>query len=1047
MRPEPPGLDEADTAVLESDLLMSGKQEALARAATNITQRVHDELSRRALPSATYRLQFNRDFTFRMATELVPYLHELGVSHVYASPYWKARAGSQHGYDVVDPTSLNPEIGSEDDFRQFVAALRRFGMGHVADVVPNHLGISSNENAWWWDVLENGPSSRYSHYFDIDWQPLKPDLASKVLLPVLGDQFGRVLENQQLRLHFAQGSFQLHYFQQRFPIAPGSWPQVLRHRLDDLETWLGKDAPDLLEYQSILTALDHLPPREDTDPARQDERYREHEVIRRRLSRLCDECPAVREFIAANVALFNGTPGEPRSFDLLDRLLDSQAYRLCWWKVAADEINYRRFFDINELAAVCMEQPDVLEATHALVLRLLDEGQIDGLRIDHADGLYDPIGYLRQLQQARFLQHCRQAHAQEPGGVEWGEVEPVLRAEFARLQAEAPRSPLARPLYVVVEKILEREESLPADWPAWGTTGYEFLNDVNGLFVDARHEKALASIYRRFTHQSASFEHLAYAGKKLIMLVSMSSELHGLAHQLDRISERHRLSRDFTLNGLTRALRETVACFPVYRTYIVDGVVAARDRKYIESAVARAKRHNPTISAEVFDFIRDVLCLRFADGVDEAQRAAHQRFVQRFQQFTGPMMAKAVEDTAFYSYNRLVSLNEVGGSPDTFGCSLDTFHRRNQQRQAFRPQGLLATATHDTKRGEDMRVRIDVLSEIPEWWKTHLFQWSRWNKRHKTKVDGEPAPSRNDEILLYQTLLGTWPFAPPHGDDLQQYVGRIQQYMVKAVREAKMVSSWIAPHEAYEKALTDFIAAILNDNPDSAFRLDFEPLARVVARIGVWNSLSQTLLKTASPGVADFYQGTELWDLHLVDPDNRGPVDFAARRNLLAALVKRTAAFSEDRSELLNELLASPDDGRIKLFVTYLMLRLRRLEPALCTVGEYLPLPVVGERREHVCAFARLHEGRAVVVAAPRWMAGLTAEMGQPPLGVDVWRDTVIELPGELGAGTWRDVFSGRELSPAGDGRFAVADLLNVFPLAVLCRQPEINLDDLRPLI
>jgi (1->4)-alpha-D-glucan 1-alpha-D-glucosylmutase len=1029
-------------------------------AADLIVSRLREQISQEPRPRATYRWQFHHGFTFHDAAKLTPYLQSLGVSHVYASPYLKARAGSMHGYEIVDHSLLNPELGGDEGFAGFVAAMRQHGLGQILDVVPNHMGVGSDENPWWQDVLENGPSSPFASCFDIDWQPLKPDLDNKVLLPVLGDQFGKVLEDGQLVLHFADGTFSLSYFGRRFPVAPRSYGQVLRHRMAELEQSLGGDHPAVLEYHSILTAIGHLPPREETEPDKLTERNREKEIIKRRLGRLCADEPQVADFIAHNVTIFNGQRGEPSSFDLLDTLLQDQAYRLSFWRVASDEINYRRFFDVNELAAVCMEHSDVFDKAHALVLRLLDEGQIDGLRIDHADGLFDPTAYLWQLQERRFLQRCRQlfeeaaakrdpldtaserdpldtAAHRDPGGTAesappvWEAIEPALRGIFANIQSGQRNDPVARLLYLVVEKILEGSERLPDDWPIHGTSGYEFLNQVNLLFIDRANAKAFDSLYAKFIGERINFSELVCRSKKLIMKVSMSSELNVLGHQLDRISEHRRASRDFTRSGLTYALREVVSCFPVYRTYTTPAGVLDRDRRYVEQAVARAKRQNPAISPALFDFIRDVLLLADADNLTDAERNERLQFIGRFQQFTGPVMAKSVEDTSYYNYNRLVSLNEVGSDPDHFGDTVATFHRLNQERQAAQPFAMLATSTHDTKRSEDFRARVNVLSELPREWKEHLTLWTRWNKRKKTKLDGDLAPGRNDEYLLYQTLLGTWPFEPPGGAALETYISRIQHYMTKAMREAKTRTSWIAPNEAYERATHEFIASILGNEPLSAFRTDFEPFAARISRLGMWNSLSQTLLKLTSPGVPDTYQGMEQWEFTLVDPDNRQPVDYAGRQQTLQELDRRAAAGNE-LATLADDLVSHAEDGRIKLFLTATTLRLRCAMPALFTTGDYIPLEIRGTGSQHVCAFARLSGDRACVVVVPRLVGTLIGSSDAAPVGSDIWKDTTIQLPPRIAPLHWRDVFTGQAQSACASGELAMSDVLKQFPVSLL---------------
>lgn len=1038
-------------------------------ATDEIFEAVVRRLAERPLPEATYRVQFNHCFTFRDAAELVPYLAALGVSDLYASPYVKACAGSMHGYDIVDHNALNPEIGTQAEYDEFVRELHFHGMGHVVDLVPNHMGVAGQDNAWWLDVLENGPGSPYAVFFDIDWMPLKPDLANKVLLPILGDQYGKILEDQQLVLGFEEGAFFIRYHERRFPIAARSWSLILKHRLEELERRLGGEDPSLQEYRSILFSIEHLPPRTESDPEKVAAGRRERDVIARRLNELCCASSPVRTFIAENVYLFNGRRGDPSSFDFLDRLLLDQAYRLAYWRVAADEINFRRFFDINELAAICMEQPEVFEGTHRLILRLMEEGKIDGLRIDHPDGLYDPPEYLRRLQQARFLQLCRAAArglvhfssndgppapeaSAKNGAPKNGHVSIVDAAPFPQNALEqgllrrmalpglADAKPkdanqaLTRPLYVVVEKILEPGERLPEDWPIHGTTGYDFLNAVNGIFVDRNQAKAFDRLYARFIHRQFDFKELVYRCKKLILQASMSSELSVLGHQLDRISEQNRRSRDFTLNSLTSALREIIACFPVYRTYVTAAGVSERDRKYIERAVARARQRNPATSASIFNFVRDTLLVRISEGAGEESRTALLRFVGRFQQLTGPVMAKAVEDTACYIYNRLVSLNEVGGDPEEFGTTLEAFHQRNLQRQAHWPLGLLATSTHDTKRSEDVRARINVLSEIPAEWKGRLAHWCRWNRRHKREVDGEPAPSRNDEYLLYQTLIGVRPFEPMDGSARTAFIDRIREYTVKAAREAKVNTSWVSPNEPYEQAMTNFVGAILSDSGRNPFLADFEPFARRMADLGIWNSLSQTLLKLTCPGVPDIYQGTELFDFSLVDPDNRRPVDYSARRTLLDALAKDIDAAGNDSGKLAADLIARRGDGRIKLFLTRTLLNYRREHPGLFTTGEYLPMEPAGNRKEHLCAFIRRTQDAAVLVVVPRLVAGLLGSTAAPPIGPEVWGDTRLPLPEKLRNARLLNILTGELLAPSADESAGpqIATLLGTFPVAIL---------------
>ena len=945
-------------------------------------------------PRSTYRLQFNAGFTFRDAAEVVPYLAALGVSDLYASPYLQARPGSMHGYDIVDHASLNVEIGTEADHGRLTAALREQGMGHLLDIVPNHMGIAAGANGWWTDVLEHGPSSPYAAFFDIDWQPRKPELEGRVLIPVLGDQYGRVLERGELVLAHHDGRFFLDYFETRFPVAPAPTAAVLRLAVERLDGVLDEEHPDRMELESVATALERLPARRRTDPDSVAERRRERTVTQRRLSALYRESAEVRAALDEAVRVFNGTPGDAASFDRLDALLDDQAYRLAFWRVAAEEINYRRFFDINELAGVRVEVPRVFHETHRLILRLVKEGHVTGLRIDHPDGLYDPRGYLRDLQ-----------------------------AETAGIDAE-------RPFYVVVEKILTGPEELAEAWPVAGTVGYEFLNRVNGLFVARENEAAVTGVYRAFTDEEIRFADLAYAKKRLILRTALVSELTVLATLLNRISETNRRSRDFTYGSLLDALREIIACFPVYRTYIdaVAGRVSDRDREYVERAVRAAKRRNRGTSGEIYDFLRDVLLLRWPEPLGEAARTEYALFVMKFQQLTGPVMAKGVEDTSFYIYNRLVSLNEVGGEPGHFGTQPAELHAFLADRAARWPYALSSSSTHDTKRSEDVRARINVLSEVPDLWSERVNAWAGFNARHLRREDGEPVPSANDEYLLYQTLVGAWPLGTRDDQAHQELVGRIQRYMEKATREAKTHTSWINPDPVYDEGLKDFVADVLRPG-DNAFLEDLAAFQPLVARMGMVNALAQTLVKLAAPGVPDVYQGQEVWDFSLVDPDNRRPVDFAMRRGMMEALDAR--AEEVDGVSLARELVDGWEDGRIKMHVTRAALRLRAAYPGVFGGGGYVPLAAEGDASAHLFAFARTAEDAAVIAVVPRLAATLMRGRGFALPDAEAWRGTRIPLLPAL-RGRYRNVLTGEEI----DARESLdaADVLASFPVALLER-------------
>jgi len=927
-------------------------------------------------------LQFHAGFTFNDAAALVPYLHELGVSHVYASPYLRARSGSTHGYDVADPNSLNPELGSPDDYERFVATLRKHGMGQLVDVVPNHMGIGDPGNYRWIDVLENGPASIYATYFDITWRPMGTRTVArpKLMVPTLGDQYGKVLEGGELNVVYAAGAFAIGYYEHRFPVAPDAYVQLLQPALERLEPELGPRHEVSQELASILTSLRHLPPRADIEPREVEERNREKEVAKRRIRALHEASPQFRVALEQVLATFRGTPGEPESFDLLDSLIEDQSYRLAFWRVAAEEINYRRFFDITELAAVRMEDPSVFADTHRLLLRLVGEGRIQGLRIDHPDGLRDPARYLRQLQE-----HC-----------------------LARLdEADGDRR-----YYVAVEKILLGDERLPPDWPIDGTTGYDYLNQLNGLFVARYNEQFLSTIYFRFLRQGAHrFADLVNSTKKMVMLISLASEVNELGYLLKDIAGSDRRHRDFTLNSLTFVIREVIAGLDIYRTYIdpTTGARSPEDEAAIQRAVHEAKRRNLRTDPSIFDYVGETL---LEPGGDPKRL----QFVARFQQTTGPVMAKGAEDTAFYVFNRLISLNEVGGDPDRFGLSLSAFHRANAERARDWPASLLGTSTHDTKRSEDVRARINVLSELPREWRSALTRWTRLNGRKKLTVEGRVAPDRNEEYLLYQTLLGAWPDQGGEAD----FTARVDQFMLKALKEAKVHTSWITPNAAYEKAVQQFVHAVLDQSAANVFLDDFAELQRKVAYFGVFNSLSQTLLKLGSPGVADIYQGNELWDLSLVDPDNRRPVDFDVRRGLL-----------REMSAAPKELVL---DGRAKLWLTHRLLCLRREMPGLFVGGSYLPLRSGGRPRryQHVAAFARQSNGNTLVVAAPLLVATLMRGVLASPVGEEVWRDDWLSVPR---AGAYRDVLGRRSLKThEQDGKPALRlrEVFATLPVAAL---------------
>jgi (1->4)-alpha-D-glucan 1-alpha-D-glucosylmutase len=950
------------------------------------------------IPGATYRLQMHAGFTLRDAAALVPYFHSLGVTHLYLSPILKARPGSTHGYDVTDHSQLNPEVGTEEELAALDGALHERGMGMILDAVPNHMCVEVG-NAWWADVLEHGPSSPFAGYFDIDWYDSpRPQLHGRLLLPVLGDRYGVVLESGQLVPVFEDGGFFVRVHDKLLPIDPRTYGLILGPAVRAARGKLGRGHPGAVELASILHAVRHLPPRIEPDPDRIAEGLVETAAINRRLRELPERFPQAAAELGTTLATVAGTPGDPASFAALDELLEAQAYRTSYWRVASDEINYRRFFDVNNLAALSTEREDVFRAVHATWLRWLASGIADGLRIDHPDGLFDPKGYLDRLQER-------------------------YREVLANGGLTAPEAPL----YVVVEKILGPGEALPDGWACAGTTGYEFIHAVNGLFVDPAGEGPVTAFYRRFTGREDPWPEVVYRSKGQVSRSSLASELNTLAHQLDRIARLDRRSRDFTLNGIRKALREVVVCFPVYRSYVTTAPNAA-DKAAVSKATRWAYRRNPMLGKAIFDFIRDTILLKDSPSgpTSDEYRSLQRRFAGKFQQVTSPVAAKGVEDTAFYVFNRLASLNEVGGDPGRFGWAPDAVHTFLSDRAAA-PGGLSPLSTHDTKRSEDVRARIDVLSELPDEWAERVARWAELNRPLKTDIDGESAPDANEEYLLYQTLGGTWP-----GGVSAEYRTRIREYVQKALAEAKVHTSWINPDAEYEAAAAAFVDRVLDPIASAEFLRDLGEFAERVAFFGRINSLAQTLVRCTAPGVPDSYQGTESWDLSLVDPDNRRPVDYAARVGWLREIDERIAAAGNGLGRLAGELARDPADPRAKLFVTALALRCRRGHPELFARGDYVPLPATGERAAHVFAYMRTSGGGAAVVIVPRLCVGLVPRADRLPVG-RVWGDTAVSLPEGVADGRWRSVFTGETVDAR--GRLALADALGAFPVGLLLRE------------
>jgi (1->4)-alpha-D-glucan 1-alpha-D-glucosylmutase len=946
------------------------------------------------VPRATYRLQMHAGFGFAAARAAVPYLAALGVSHVYASPITMARPGSTHGYDVIDFNRLNPELGEEAEFEALIATLHEHGMGLVLDFVPNHMGVGS-DNPWWLDVLEWGQASPFATFFDIDWEATARGPRGKIMLPVLGDQYGKVLEAGDLKLHFeaSSGTFQVTYFENRFPIAVRHYPDLLRQA----GNLLPEGGAALFEIAESFEKVGG-----DAAPSRAVANRQEAFGLKAELARVAIE-PSVLNAIEAAAAARNGTPGLPASFRPLHELLEDQAYRLAYWRVASSEINYRRFFDINDLAGLRMERSEVFEATHRLLLRLVAEGKVQGIRLDHIDGLYDPAGYCRRL-----LSRIAEILPRDEQG------------------APVPIEPRAgRPVYLLVEKILARHEHLREDLPVAGSTGYEFMILLGGLFVDPAAERPMTAAYARFVGHVPDYGAVLLAAKRQILRYSLASELHVLAHEFYRLAQQSWLTRDFTLTGLREALTDIITRFPVYRTYITDAGPKPEDRRDLDWAINHARKETGIVDQSVFDFLHAALITDLG-GLRDYRRRDVLATAMHFQQLTGPVMAKSLEDTTFYRYNRLVSLNEVGGEPEHFGTTPSAFHTVIGRQQRFLPLSMLTSSTHDHKRGEDTRARINVLSELPQEWRRRARRWSNLNRYSRTEAGGRRIPSANDEYLLYQTLVGAWPLeirAPEElaGSDLAE---RIVAYMMKAIREAKQETSWTAPDPDYETGVEQFVRRVLDPERGRPFLLDFLPFQQQVAVAGAANGLAQVLIKLTVPGVPDLYQGTELWDLSLVDPDNRRPVDYALRREYLAMF--------EGGDLDLGDLVRGWQNGALKQLVIARTLALRREQPDLFIGGSYVSLAAGGEYAERLFAFSREQGGRRLIVAAPRLIAPLLegSEVPLPPPGR--WADTHLVLPEDLPRGIFTDVLSGRAHSLEPGGRMAVGDLLSHLPVALL---------------
>lgn len=935
------------------------------------------------IPLATYRIQFNPAFGFQAAQRILPYLQELGVSDIYASPIFKARQGSTHGYDIVNPSQLNPELGAEEDFTTLTADLAQREMGWLQDIVPNHMAYDS-ENPFLVDILEHGPHSEYSDFFDVAWDHPFDDFRGKLLTPLLGDFYGRCLERGELSLDYDEDGLTINYYHLWAPLRIESYARFLTHDMDRLARTLDRSHPDFVKLLGILYMAKNLST-ETTGRERKDQAL----FIKELLWELYNSSEAVQGFIQQSLEIFNGhTEDSSERYDLLDSLLADQFFRLSFWKVGAEELNYRRFFTVNELICLRVEDLKVFQKTHSLIGQLVKAGHIQGLRVDHLDGLYNPEQYLRRLR-TRCGEDC----------------------------------------YVVVEKILEREETLPSEWPIQGTTGYDFLNQVNGLFCQQTNEPDFNGIYRRMVPHSPTYAEWMVERKHLIAATNLVGDVDNLGHLLKSIAGQYRYGRDFTLSGLRKAILEVMVQFPVYCTYINQDSISDRDRAYIQLAVAQAYKRIPQLQNEL-EFIEKVLTLDYEDLLSDDDKAQWLHFTMRFQQFSGPLMAKGLEDTLFYVYNRLISLNEVGGDPGTFGVSLEAFHTFNQRQLAQWPHTLNTTSTHDTKRSEDVRARLNVLSEIPEEWDQQVRRWQAINDPFKQVTQKRTIPDPNNEYFLYQTLVGSFPF----GDDPDEYeafVKRIKAYVVKAVREAKVYTAWLRPDTEYEEGFVSFVDRILKHHRHNEFLAEFRPFQKKIAEYGIYNSLAQTLVKLTAPGVPDIYQGTELWDFSLVDPDNRRPVDYDERLSFLQEIKRRCQT---DLKSLLSDLKATREDGRLKLFLITRTLAARQRFRAVFEHGTYCPIVVDGERADHVVAFARIHQGQATLTVVPRFLTGLIAP-DQDPCGKAVWGDTALVLPPDL-HGPWYDALTDGKLRD--QARLPLGKILHRFPVALLVKgQPR----------
>jgi (1->4)-alpha-D-glucan 1-alpha-D-glucosylmutase len=951
------------------------------------------------IPSATYRIQFNANFRFTDAEELAPYLHDLGITDLYASPRFKARSGSSHGYDVADPLRINPELGTEQEFDSLTATLRQYNMGLLLDIVPNHMAVST-ENPWWMDVLENGRESRYVRFFDIDWQPQGPKvvdlLNNRVILPILPHAYGRVLGSQDIRLFLDERGFFIQYGGNRYPISPRTYSEIFALAIELLE---GKNKTKAHELEKLRLAANNLPRGNSESQNIIEESEKARAALKAALWRLYQNDDVIRKALDDALRKLNGVVGDESSFHRLDSLLTAQAYRLADWHLAPHEINYRRFFDISDLVGLRTEDPVVFAARHGSIMRLIQEGKVSGLRVDHIDGLFDPLEYLERLESIPVS-------SEESGGTS--------------------------PIYTIVEKITCGSETLPPEWPVSGSTGYDFLNAVNAVFIDQAGYRRLEKSYRKFAGLNSSFEDTWYLRNKDVMEQLFPTDVNRLTYRLAKLAAFWPRARDLPVSELIRALKEITACLPVYRTYYRDAALRPQDRVFLQQALSDARDRTPSgaVGNAAWDFLREVF-LGEVSFTTELKRDSWLDFIMRWQQFTGAVMAKGVEDTALFAHHSLISVNEVGNNPFhgqiQFGSL--AFHEFNSRAVQSHPHTLNATSTHDTKWSEDVRARLNVLSEIPGEWQRCLARWSNWNKVKKTRVDGHLVPTPNEEVILYQAMLGIWPAGRSeniNGEELKQ---RIADFFIKAAKEAKTHTSWISPNEPHEAALRKFVCSITDHSGRNRFLADFKTLQEKLAFYGAFNSCFQLILKMTSPGVPDFYQGNETWSFRLTDPDNRQPVDFKKRMKMLHELKFCSV---DAVPELCQDLLNHWGDGRLKLYVTACILQFRRAHQELFSNGDYFPLKVQGKSK-YVHAFARRSGQEWIVVAVPRLLTNVVAA-GAFPLGRRTWRSTALVLPSSAPR-QWANVLTSECLTPRGRGTkllMPLSDMFRHLPFGVL---------------